>query len=379
MKIGIDARFYGPIGKGLGRYTQEIVDNIIKLDQANEYVIFLRRENFDEFQCAGARIKKVLADIKWYGWAEQLIFPVCIWRERVALMHFTHFNVPIFCPVKFIVTIHDLILIKFPTARATTLGALAYKTKNLAYKIVITLAVRRAKKVLAVSEYTKQDLAKQFKIKPDKIAVTHEGVAELNPPAPLLKGGAENNCPPCKGGIGGLKPYLLYVGNAYPHKNLEGFIRGFAKISQSRPDLKLILVGKEDYFYSRLKQFSVNFSKNIIFPGYVPDSELAALYRSALAYVFPSFYEGFGLPPLEAMSRGLPVVSSNKTCLPEVLGAAALYFNPDDEADMIDKIKKIINDENLRANLRGRGYEQIKKYSWESCARQTLAVYKNIL
>lgn len=373
-RIGIDARFYGPIGKGLGRYTQEIVDNIIKLDLENEYVIFLRPENFSDFICDGLRVKKVLTDIKWYGWAEQIIMPYCIWRQRLDLMHFSHFNVPILCPVKFVVTIHDLILIKFPTRRATTLGPLIYKLKNIAYKIVISLAVRRAKKVLAVSRFTKGEVVKQFKINAGKVLVTYEGVAELLK-SPLTKGG--------KGDFIG-RPYLLYVGNAYPHKNLEGLIKVFSDIKApfikgGKGDLSLILVGKEDYFYNRLKQFAKNFPSGIFFPGYVPDGELAELYSKALAYVFPSFYEGFGLPPLEAMAHGLPVVSSDKTCLPEVLGDAVLYFNPEDEADMKNKIERIITDENLRASLRSRGYEQIKKYNWTDCAEKTLEVYREIL
>ena len=366
MTIGIDARFYGPVGKGLGRYTQEIVDNIIGLDRENDYVIFLRRENFSELKSSSPRVKKVLADIKWYGLAEQIILPFYIWREHLDLMHWPHFNVPIMCPVKFVVTIHDLILIKFPTVRATTLGPLTYKIKNLAYKLVISSAVKRAKKVFAVSEYTKNDVVKQFKISPDKVVVTYEGVANLS-------------FPPDKGGLRGVNPpYLLYVGNAYPHKNLEGLIKVFARIKQARPELKLVLVGKEDYFYHGLKKYAQKFS-DIVFPGYVPDADLAELYSGALAYVFPSFYEGFGLPPLEAMARGLPVVSSNKTCLPEILGDAAIYFNPEDERDMKDKILQVINDENLRANLRSRGYEQIKKYSWRDCAEKTLEVYKNCL
>jgi len=366
-RIGIDARFYGPVGKGLGRYTQEVIDNIIKLDQENEYVIFLRRENFSDFNCDGKRVKKVLADIKWYGLAEQVIFPFYIWRQRLELMHFPHFNVPLVCPVKFVVTIHDLILIKFPTLRATTLGPLVYQVKNWAYKIVISTAVRRAEKVLAVSRFTKGEVVKQFKIAAEKVVVTYEGVAELTDSSFPSRRESRNY------------PYLLYVGNAYPHKNLEGLIKIFSEINKNQPDLKLVLVGKEDYFYSRLKQYAQKLSANVIFPGYVPDDDLKILYQQALVYVFPSFYEGFGLPPLEAMAHGLPVASSNKTCLPEVLGDAALYFNPDDEADMKNKIELIIGDKNLRASLRSRGYEQIKKYSWRDCAEKTLEVYKKVL
>ncbi|MFH1582690.1 MAG: glycosyltransferase family 1 protein [Candidatus Falkowbacteria bacterium] len=372
-RIGIDARFYGPLGKGLGRYTQEVADNIIKLDKNDEYVIFLRQENFNDFKCDRLRVKKVLVNIKWYGLAEQIIFPFYIWRERLDLMHFPHFNVPIFCPVKFIVTIHDLILIKFPTLRATTLGPIIYKIKNLAYKIVILLAVKRAKKVLAVSQFTKNDLVKQFKINPDKIIVTYEGVAEPANADEFIDAGAVLN----KYSIS--QPYLLYVGNAYPHKNLEGLIKVYAEINKIKPELKLVLVGKEDYFYSRLKQYAKNFSDSVIFPGYVSDSELKTLYSGATLYVFPSFYEGFGLPPLEAMAHGLVAVSSNKTCLPEILGDAVLYFNPDDETDMKNKIELALTDEKLREGLRSRGYEQAKKYSWRDCAGKTLEVYKNCL
>lgn len=372
-RIGIDARFYGPLGKGLGRYTEEIVNNITKLDPDNEYVIFLRRENFSAFERGGPQVKKVLADIKWYGLAEQIIFPFYIWRQRLDLMHFPHFNVPIFCPVKFIVTVHDLILIKFPTLRATTLGPLIYKIKSLSYKIVISLAIKRSKKALTVSAYTKKEIVKQFKTDPDKIILTYEGVAELakvNEPVEINKALNKYNIS---------QPYLLYVGNAYPHKNLEGLIKVFSEINKDRPDLKLILVGKEDYFYSRLKEYAKSFSGNIIFPGYIPDNELKELYSKAILYVFPSFYEGFGLPPLEAMAYGLAVVSSNKTCLPEILGSAALYFNPSDKMDMRYAIEKALADKNLREDLKNRGYRQAEKYSWKDCAEKTLGVYKNLL
>lgn len=374
-RIGIDARFYGPVGKGLGRYTQQIVDNIIKLDRENKYVIFLCRENFNDFKSDNSNVKKVLVDIKWYGLKEQFIFPLYIWRERLDLMHFPHFNVPMFCPIKFAVTIHDLILIKFPTRRATTLGPVIYAIKNFFYKIVISLAVKRACRVFTVSAYTQKDIVRQFKKGVDKVIVTYEGVAGS------FLGEISNSQPKSdillKYNI--IKPYLLYVGNAYPHKNLEGLIKVYTSINAEMDGLRLVLVGKEDYFYNRLKQYAKSFSTNIIFPGYVPDFDLKVLYSEAIAYVFPSFFEGFGLPALEAMALGLPVVSSDKTSLPEILGRAAIYFNPEDESEMKAKIKLVINDEKLRQDLISRGLEQIKKYSWSQCAEKTLEVYNEIL
>ena len=385
-RIGIDARFYGPLGKGLGRYTQEIVDNVINIDQENEYIIFLCRENFDEFVCDGQRVKKVLADVRWYTFKEQVVMPFLILKQRLDLIHYPHFNVPILTPIKYVVTIHDLILTKFPTVRASTLSPFLYKLKNFLYKIVISLAVKRAKKVIAVSEFTKSDIRDKFKIKADKIAVTYEGVANLAKGRDSLfvskiddkKTLLEYNI---------YKKYLLYVGNAYPHKNLEGLLSVFKKILRNYNDMHLVLVGKEDYFYERVKKeaqnlklWQANASDNpVIFPGYVPDAELEVIYKKALAYVFPSYYEGFGLPPLEAMAKKCAVVSSRQSSMPEILQDAALYFNPHDLVDMQAKIEKIISDEKLRETLKEKGSLLVKKYSWWECARQTLEVYDKIL
>jgi len=376
-RIGIDARFYGPLGKGLGRYTQEVVDNVTILDKKNEYVIFLSKENFTEFK-ETERVKKVLAPVRWYTLTEQILMPFYIWREKLDLIHFPHFNVPLFTPVKFVVTIHDLILTKFPTIRATTLNPFFYKIKNVAYKIVIRSAIKRAKMIIAVSQFTKEDIITQFKVSSQKIKVTHEGVARLQPM------GKEKNISNDKKVLLGYninKPFLLYVGNAYPHKNLEGLIKGFSSLREKDRDLLLVLVGKQDYFYSRVEEFTKKYwpkESPVIFPGFVPDEELAILFKNAIAYIFPSFYEGFGLPPLEAMANGCPVVSSNKSSLPEILGEAAIYFNPEDEKDMMGQIKKVIENKNLRQELIKRGNEQVKKYSWEKCAKETLEVYKKV-
>jgi len=378
-RIGIDARFYGPVGKGLGRYTQEVVDNILALDKENEYVIFLSKENFFDFKDDNERVKKILTRVRWYSLAEQIIMPYLALREGLDLMHWPHFNVPIFCPVKFVVTIHDLILTKFPTARATTLGPLFYKIKNWGYKLVIWLAIKRARCVIAVSQFTKDDIIKQFKVKETKVVVTHEGVSEFS----QTGRGTDDKEALLRYNIN--KPFLLYVGNAYPHKNLEGLIKVFFRLHKSEPDLRLVLVGKEDYFYKRVKKHADSLwpgdeNKNpVIFPGFVPDQELAILYKKARAYIFSSFYEGFGLPPLEAMSYGCPVISSDSSSLPEVLGKAALYFSSENKDDMLAKIREIIKNENLRQDLIKKGYEQVKKYSWEKCARETLEIYKKIL
>lgn len=384
--IGIDARFYGPLGKGLGRYIQEIVDNVIKIDAVNNYVVFLSPDNFDEFTVPDGRIKKIIAPARWYTLAEQITMPFLIWREKIDLMHFPHFNVPILTPVKFVVTIHDLILTKFPTVRATTLSPWIYKIKNLAYKIVISLAVRRAKKVIAVSEFTKNDIVQKFKIKPEKVIVTYEGVANLargndslfvkkmDDRKTLLSYNIEDN-------------FILHVGNVYPHKNLETLLDVFFEFHKKYPDLRLVLVGREDYFFKRLKEAAAKINlwseevanSPVIFTGYVPDVELDVLYRQAIFYVFPSLYEGFCLPALEAMAKGCPVTSSNKSCMPEILGEASLYFNPEEKADIFMKMDRLYSDKELREILIKKGHQQVKKYNWWECARMTSEVYKSVL
>jgi glycosyltransferase involved in cell wall biosynthesis len=388
-RIGIDARFYGPLGKGLGRYTQEIVDNILLIDKENEYIIFLSPDNFDELVIApedSSRVKKIIIKARWYTLKEQLTLPRIIIREHLDLIHFPHFNVPLVVPTKFVVTIHDLILTKFPTVRATTLHPFLYKAKNLAYRLVIWTALKRSQKIITVSEFTKNDIIDKFHIRPDKIIVTYEGVAnlakgndslfvkKLDDQETLSHYHIKDN-------------FLLYVGNAYPHKNLEGLIKVFEKLHQDQSEIRLVLVGKDDYFYSRVKDFAKNLKlyepdnldSPVVFPGYVPDRELEILFKRAVAYVFPSFYEGFGLPPLEAMAKGCAVISSNQSSLPEILDSAAYYFNPQDEADMLTKIKEVVGNENLRQALIARGLEQAKKYNWWDCAAQTLAVYKEVI
>ncbi len=364
MKIGIDARFYGPKQKGLGRYVQKLVDNLEKVDLNNQYIIFLRKENWSEYQPTNSNFKKVLADYRWYSLKEQLMMPFKIWQAKVDLMHFPHFNLPIFCFKPFVVTIHDLVLRKFPTRRASMLNPFLYWLKNLAYRLVVFLAVKRAKKIIAVSNYTKKDILKYFRVKPEKIKVVYEGSPDKLRTR-LKASGASLSA----------KRYLLYVGNAYPHKNLERLILAFEKlIKDEQIDCQLVLVGELDYFYRRLqKQFST--VEGLFLTDFVSDKELAVLYQKASLYVFPSLGEGFGLPPLEAMAYGLPVVSSEATCLPEILGQAAIYFDPANIEDMAEKIKQVLKDKKIQEKLIDQGFRKIQEYSWSKMAQETLRVY----
>ena len=386
--IGIDARFYGPLGKGLGRYTQEIVDNVIAINASEpiDYVIFLSKDNFDEFICPNDNVRKELINSRWYTLAEQFEVPYKWWKNKIDLMHFPHFNVPLIKVGPYVVTIHDLILTKFPTHRASTLHPFIYWLKDKGYHLIISSAVRFAKKIITVSYFTKLDLIEQFRADDSKIEVTYEGVANL----------AKGNDSLFVAKLDNKKtlalydihvPFLLYIGNAYPHKNLEGLVSVFSKLHAKYHDLRLVFVGKEDYFYSRVKDFAKvnnlwqkeNHNSPVVFTGYVPDADLEALFQEASAYVFPSLYEGFGLPPLEAMAHGCPVVSSNRASMPEILGEAATYFNPENKDEMIEKIEEILNNSSQRERNISLGYQQVKKYSWWECALSTSKIYQKAL
>lgn len=342
-----------------------------QIDFDNQYFVFLRRENWDEFQPRSQNFAKVLADVPWYTLREQIQMPRILEKCGLDLAHFPHFNVPVSYKGKFIVTIHDLILFRYPTRKASTLSAPAYFLKKKAYHQVINRAIKKSEKIIAVSEHTKKDILKNFKISPQKILVTCEGVdLSEQPPRDTSETILQ------KYGI--IRPYILYVGNAYPHKNLDRLVLAFKEVAKRHSGLNLVLAGKEDYFYKRLKKFVADSHiSNVFFPGHVDETDLPMIYREAKLYVFPSLYEGFGLPPLEAMARNIPVASSNASCLPEILGNAAFFFDPRGISEIAEAIEKVLTDNALRKKLIEVGKKQIQKYSWEKMARETLDIYKS--
>lgn len=384
MKIGIDARLYGPKQGGLGRYLQQLIEGLEKTDLQNDYVIFLRQENFSAYTPANPRFKKALADIPWYGWQEQFLLPKIFKRENCDFIHFPHWNIPVFYRGKFIITIHDLILLHHPSRQSSTLGPIKYFFKNLAYKFILHHAVKKACFILTPSEFTKQDIIKTLHIPAEKIIVTYLApVLKDNIEYSILNTNDQENNDKKQGILqkhGITKNYLLYVGVAYPHKNLERLVIAWKMFEGQNKNFQLVLVGKKNYFYNRLiKSEAFKSCQNIIFTDFVSDDELATLYKNATAYIFPSLYEGFGIPPLEAMQYNIPVISSNKTCLPEILGGAALYFDPLNEQDIYSKINLILTDSKTRQKLINNITVILSKYSQKNTTETTLSVYQKMV
>jgi glycosyltransferase involved in cell wall biosynthesis len=381
MRIGIDARFYGLIGKGLGRYTQKLIENLEKISVengnfSNEYFIFLGKENFNDYIPKNPNFHKILAPYRWYTLLEQICMPKILNKYNLDLVHFPHFNVPFLYRRKFVVTIHDLILLQFPTVRGTTLNPIFYKIKFWAYQFIIWSAIKRAKKVITVSNFTKKELLKYYKndLSEEKIIVTYEAGSDWEENEKNI---SSNDLEILKK-YGILKPYLLYVGNAYPHKNLERLILAFSRIDLAQK-YQLVLVGKIDYFYEKLKKLARNKNiENVVFLGYITDEILSLIYRKSEAYVFASLYEGFGIPPLEAMSKNVPVISSNHPCMKEILEESAYFFDGKNEESIAGAMKKVLEDEEIRKDLIEKGLQQIKKYSWKKMSQETSEIYQKI-
>lgn len=374
MKIGIDARFFGTSGKGLGRYTQKLVEELEKIDHNNQYYIFLNSHNFDEYTPKNPNFHKVLANIPWYSWQEQIIFPRILSKYKLDLVHFLHFNIPLFYRRPYFVTIHDLILLEYPTRKASKLNSIMYWVKNLAYRLVIMNSVYTAKRIITISKYTEQSIYKHFHIPKNKMAMIYEGVdlERFNPLNAQDFNFKKFNIKPNR--------YILYVGNVYPHKNIERLIDVFYKLKQKRDidkDLQLVLVGKKDYFFENIKKQvqTLNLEKSVIFTGYVPDEELISLYENSLFYVFPSLYEGFGLPPLEAIALGAPIAISNATCLPEIFGENIEYFDPKSEENMEKVLYEFIQDSTKREAQKKYHQSILNKYSWSDMAEKTKKLY----
>lgn len=370
MRIGIDARFWGPRESGIGRYVDRLIAHLHALDLPHEVVIFLRKDALPHWPYQHPRWKVVPVSARWYTLREQLEMPFRFWRERLDVIHIPHFNVPILYLGAFIVTIHDLILDEFPTERASTLAPIFFRLKLFAYKIALRTAVLRSAKIITISEYSKRALLQQFPKVAEKVEITYEAVDPLPSPASweqLVSHGIQ-------------KPYFLYAGNAYPHKNLERLLHAFQLHQQQHLPSHLVLVGKRDFFSKRLEQFvAEKHIPQVKFFGYASDAELHALYRHCQAYFFPSMSEGFGLPGLEAMMCDAPVFASRASSLPEIYADAAEYFDPTSIAEIHESMDRAVHDILLVQRLRLAGRLRVEQFSWTTMAKQTAAVYDQVL
>lgn len=372
MKIVIDARMYGLEHAGIGRYVLNLINQIEKQDKKNNYFILLRKRYYQQLKFKNKKFNKVLVDIPHYSIKEQFFLPGILKKIKPDLVHFPHFNLPIFWQGQYVVTIHDLIKHQSKGKETTTRLAFLYWPKYIFYRLIIFLAIKRAEKIITPSNFWKKELVKNYKIKPNKIIVTYEGADEfLNKKTDKRKETLK------KYNIN--KPFVIYTGNLYPHKNVPRLVKAIALLNQEKKEQSsLVIACSRNIFMERFENEIEDIKGNIqvVLVGFVPTDDLIALYQEAEAFVTPSLLEGFGLPGLEAMASGTPVISSKASCLPEIYGEAAVYFNPLSIKDMAKKIKAVTGNKETRSQLIKKGYQQVKKYSWGKMARETLKVYE---
>jgi glycosyltransferase involved in cell wall biosynthesis len=351
-----------------------LVRNLEELDKNNNYVLFVsQRFNSEDLGFKNTKWKIVKTNFRWHTIEEQWRFPHILEKENLDLMHFPYFSVPIFYKRPFVITIHDLIIDHYPTGKASTLPSPIYYFKLLSYKFIIKQAATRAQQIIAVSQATKYEIVQHLGVSKDKVVVTYEGVDEkVNSSKHLVASKKPNYKLPAT-------RYFLYVGNAYPHKNLERLVEAFALIVQEFPDVKLILVGKQDFFYKRLQEKVVDLQieKQIIFAGFVSEDILLDYYKYAIATILPSLMEGFGLTGLEAMKNGCLVLASEIPSLKEIYQDAAIYFDPLAVESIHVTIRKVLEKQYKFDMYKKRGERRVAFFSWEKMTEETLKIYES--
>jgi glycosyltransferase involved in cell wall biosynthesis len=368
MRIAIDARKLHDFG--IGTYIRNLVLELAALDRGIEYVLFTRPDDLAALAAMGANVRGVAERAANYSISEQVRVPLAARRVHPDLFHAPHYVLPAFVPGRAVVTIHDCIHLRFPQYLPSR-GAWLYALT------MIRLAARKAERILTVSDASKRDILHYTGVRPEKVVVVPNGLDHrfATPPD-------EETLERVRLRFDLHRPFVLYVGNIKPHKNLPRLIQAFALARADGPDdLQLVVIGDEISKYPGLRQ-SVHrhrLDKHVRFFGFQPASTLVAFYRLARLFVFPSLYEGFGLPPLEAMANATPVVTSNLSSLPEVTGDAALLVDPYDPNAIADGIRRALTDETLRQDLIARGRRRAAAFSWHQAAVRTLAVYRQAL
>ncbi len=370
MRIAIDARAYS--WAGVGRYTRNLLKQLANLPSEHEFVVLAgerdRTRLREDIGGKGSdRFKVMAVDASYYSWREQTRLPLQLMRVEADLFHFTHFNVPLFFNRPYVVTIHDVTRFVFPGQTQQGLF------KQLAYERVFKHAVERARGVMCVSETTRQDLMSLPLRLPSITRTIYEGVDRDF----VVVASDEAGRQVCKL-LATADPYLLYVGVWMNHKNLPRLLRAFTRLRERHPRLKLALTGKPKPGYVDVPQMARELGlgrDSVVYLGFVPRRLLPALYAGASCLVLPSLYEGFGLPALEAASSGTPVVASNVSSLPEIMGEAAEFVNPEYEMGMAAGLERVLSDAARREQLMAEGRRRARRFSWEKCALETLSVY----
>jgi len=370
MKIGIDARSLS-VGGGVKVYSENLLNNF---KNKNKIILFGPKK-YKDYLCNEIKIKN---DSPFRIFYENILLPKKIKEKNISLFHGLKGVVPYFGNYKKIVTVHDL--------NHYTHSENFNYLDIIYWKIFFPIYIKKANKIIAISESTKKDLIKFLNVNPKKIVTIYEGFNKKL----FYKKDKES----CKKGVNNFlknrniqikgffnKKIILSVNTIQPNKNISSLIKSFDDLAKKNEDFILLIAGKKGWKYQEIfKTYNKSkYKPRIFFLDFVPDNILSDLYNTAEVFVYPSFYEGFGLPILEAQACGCPVVTSKISSMPEVAGKGVLLVNPYNTEEIGNAIFKIINDKKLRQEIIIKGFENIKRFSWEKCARETLKVYEEVL
>jgi len=367
--VVIDARKYRDFG--IGTYIRNLVRQLARIDAASEYVLLCQPQDQAELCGVGPNFRAVVETAPPYSVSEQVRIPMAVRREHADLFHAPHYVLPPLINCRSVVTIHDTIHLMFPQYLP---GRLAHGYARAS----LWIAARRSNRILTVSETSKSDILRRFRVPADKVIVVYNAIDERLSQAP-----PEDAFERVRIRYQLRDPFALYVGNIKPHKNLERLIDAFDRLRHQPgfDSLKLVIIGDEITKYQGLRRavHRHKLHKHVRFFGFVPVGTLSVLYRLASVFVFPSLYEGFGLPPLEAMACGTPVVTSNVSSLPEVVGNAAILVDPYDPDSIAEGMRQALSDSDLRAELIARGLAKVREYSWELSVARIREVYEEVM
>lgn len=364
MRVGIDGRML--YHTGIGRYIQNLLTYLPR--EGVEVVAWLNAQGMTDPRLSNPHLERRLCEVPVFHPYEHWAIAREAQRAKLDLLHAPHCNAPFFYRERLVVTIHDLIPLRCP-------GTMRLKAAETYFAALVKRSVSRAERVIAVSSYTRGDVLEFTGASEAKVVPVLQGVdlkyARTVPETALER---------LRGELGLQGRYLLYAGQQKPYKNV-GLLLDVLKALRDEPefgDVRLVLVGARDRIAGIEEAIArLGLESAVVQPGYIRDEEqLIALYQGASAFVFPSRYEGFGLPPLEAMAAGVPVVSSNRTSLPEVVGNAGLLVDPDDMLEWTRSIKRVLSEEALRSRLIDEGRRRVREFSWQRTADATLDVYR---
>ncbi len=365
MRIGIDVSRLREEKRGVGHYLFNLLENISRLDKEDEFYLYSPRP-IKFYPAQGGN---------WHYRFGHLPLPGSFWfqtegkrfiqKDKIDVFFGSCDILPLGLPkeVKKVLVVHDLVFVLYPETMANY--------NRFVHKLFFAKSIKASDTIIAVSQATKRDIVKYFRVEPEKIFVIYEGVKEIFSPS------EEEKILNLRQRYDLLKPYILNVGTLEPKKNHITLLKAFARL---KVDWDLVIIGKKGWkaegFFSALKELRIDERVKIL--GYLPAEDLPLFYAGAEIFVFPSLYEGFGLPVLEAMACGTPVICSNVSSLPEVGGDAVLYFNPSSVEELVSQIERLIGDSNLKEKLKEKGKKRAKEFNWQKTAEETLKVLKSV-